>query len=197
MNVNDEILWEGLIKGDREMFLSLYRNYYHSLLFIGLKEFKDPDLVKDAIQQQFLYFWEKRSTLQPAKNVKAYIVTSFLRKLTSDWKRSGNIGKFNVVWSSLSEEPNPTPEEQLISKDEKNQLAQLIANHIDSLPFRQKELIILRFYNGFSYEEIVQKTGLTHRTVYNKIHEAIKRLKIGIEKEKSEFRIAFSLLFFL
>ncbi len=59
MNDHDEILWKGIMKGDREMFLALYRKYYHSLLFIGLKEIKDPHLVKDAIQQQFVPMGKK------------------------------------------------------------------------------------------------------------------------------------------
>lgn len=193
MNSSDNILWEGLIKGDRSMFLELYRKYYHSLLFIGLKEVKNPDLVKDAIQQQFLYLWEKRSTLQIANNVKAYLISSFLRKLSADWKRTVNVGKLNVVWSNLYDEPSPTPEEQLICKNDQTYINKLMLFHIESLPIRQKELIKLRFYDGFTYEEIVQKTGLSHRTVYNKIHEAIKKLKSELTKEKVPYRAAFSL----
>ena len=74
---NDEEMWSGIMEGNKEMFLLLYRKYYHSLLFIGLKQYKDADLVKDAIQQQFLYLWEKRSGLQKAENVRAYLFISF------------------------------------------------------------------------------------------------------------------------
>lgn len=48
---------------------------------------------------------------------------------------------------------------------------------INALPARQRELIMLKFYEGLSYEAITQKTGLTHRTVYNKIHEALYKIK--------------------
>jgi RNA polymerase sigma factor (sigma-70 family) len=191
---NDEILWKGLMQGDKEMFLALYRKYYHSLLFIGLKEIKDPCLVKDAIQQQFLYLWEKRETIQEAKNVRAYLITSFLRKLTSDWKKLEKAGNLQVAWSNHSGEPLPTPEESLIAKDGQKQLYKLLMYHINALPARQKELIILKFYEGFSYEEIVQKTGLTHRSVYNKIHEALKKLKLELEKEHTSYSTALSVM---
>ncbi|GAC1442100.1 MAG: RNA polymerase sigma-70 factor [Sediminibacterium sp.] len=182
---NDEILWRGIMEGDREMFLSLYRKYYHSLLFIGLKEIKDAHLVKDAIQQQFLYLWEKRETIQPAKNVRAYLITSFLRKLSADWKKSEKTNNLQVAWNNLSEEPLPTPEEKLIIKDEQQQLCKLLMSRINALPARQKELIMLKFYEGLTYEEIVQKTSLTHRTVYNKIHEALKKLKLELKQEQA------------
>lgn len=192
---NDETLWKGVMEGDREMFLALYRKYYHSLLFIGLKEIKDAHLVKDAIQQQFLYLWEKRGTIQMATNVRAYLITSFLRKLTADWKKSEKAGNLQVAWNNLSEEPLPTPEEKLIRKDEEQQLYGHLMSHINALPARQKELIMLKFYEGLSYEEIVQKTNLTHRTVYNKIHEALKKLKSELEPAKEKERFSFGFLF--
>ncbi len=177
---NDETLWKGLQQGDKEMFLALYKKYYHCLLFIGLKEIKDAQLVKDTIQQLFLYLWEKRETIGEAKNVKSYIVTSFLRKLTSDWKKSEKSGSLQVAWSHYPEDLQPNPEEKLIRKDEQNHLFKLLMYHINGLPNRQKELIVLKFYEGLSYEEIVQRTGLSHRTVYNKIHEALKKLKLDM-----------------
>jgi len=39
---------------------------------------------------------------------------------------------------------------------------------------------VMKFYEGLSYEEIVERTGLSHRTVYNKIYEALKKLKLDI-----------------
>src|SRR3954467_6398281 len=113
----DDILWKGLQHGDKDMFLSLYKKYYHSLLFIGLKEIKDSEVVKDTIQQLFLYLWEKRETIEVAANVKSYLITSFLRKLSSDWIKSRKACTLQVVWNINAEDPEPTPEENLISKD--------------------------------------------------------------------------------
>jgi len=181
---NDENLWLGLKRGDKEMFLALYKKYYHTLLFVGLKEIKDAQLVKDTIQQLFLYLWEKRETIQEANNVKSYLITSFLRKLTADWKKSKQAGVLQVVWNSYPEDPQPNPEEKLIRKDEQSHLFKLLMDRINELPNRQKELIVLRFYEGLTYEEIVQRTGLSHRTVYNKIHEGLKKLKLEISKSQ-------------
>ena len=164
--INDDTLWLGLKQGDKEMFLALYKKYYHTLLFIGLKEMKDAQLVKDTIQQLFLYLWEKRETIQEANNVKSYLVTSFLRKLTADWKKSKQAGVLQVVWNSHpDEDQQPNPEEKLIRKDEQSHLFKLLMDRINELPNRQKELIVLKFYEGLTYEEIVQRTGLSHRTV--------------------------------
>lgn len=177
---NDDILWKGLRQGNEEMFLALYKRYYHSLFFLGLREIRDAQLVRDTIQQLFLYLWEKRFSIDKAKNVRSYLITSFLRKLTNDWKKSERVNNLQVVWNNYAEDPQPNPEENLIRKDEQGHLFRLLIDHINELPSRQKELIILKFYEGLSYDEIVERTGLSHRTVYNKIHEALKKLRLDI-----------------
>ena len=84
----DDTCWERLLQGDKEALYELYTKYYHTLLFIGLKQIPDADLVKDVIQQQFLYLWEKRASITDARNVRSYIIISFLRRLTNDWVKS-------------------------------------------------------------------------------------------------------------
>lgn len=178
---SDETLWEGLRNGDQDMFLSLYNRYYHCLLFTGLKEIRDAQLVKDTIQQLFLYLWEKRETINMARNVKSYLITSFLRKLTADWKKSDNTSCLQIVHRNYDTDIPANPEEYLIRKDEQHYLFKLLAGYVNELPARQKELIRLKFYEGLSYEEIVKQTSLSHRTVYNKIHEALKKLRLDIQ----------------
>jgi len=185
---SDETLWKGFQAGDKLMYLALYKKYYHCLLFIGLKQVRDSDLVKDVIQQQFLYLWEKRNSIGDAKNVRSYIISSFLRRLTKDWIKAGKKSHLEIAWSGSQEKLTLTSEEILIAKNDREGLYKSLMDHVQSLPPRQKELIILRFYEGLNYDEIVQRTGLTHRTVYNKICETVKKMRI--ELEKGEFAIA-------
>ncbi len=180
----DNRCWSRLLEGDREALFELYSRYYHSLLFIGLKHIHDSDLVKDVIQQQFLYFWEKRTGLLPARNVKSYIIISFLRRLTSDWVRSRKTVSLEVAWSRKEEEEfcELSCEELLILKDGHDSICRNLAQIINSLPARQRELIQLRFYDGLGYDAIAEKTGLAHRTIYNKIHEALARIREGLSQ---------------
>jgi RNA polymerase sigma-70 factor (ECF subfamily) len=174
----DNVCWERLLHGDKQALFELYTRYYHTLLFIGLKQIRDTDLVKDVIQQQFLYLWEKRSTLMEARNVRSYIIISFLRRLTSDWVKARRTVNLEVAWSKQEEEQvEASWEEQLILKDGRAAVSKSLMTVINTLPARQRELIILKFYEGLSYDAITQKTGLTHRTVYNKIHEALDKIK--------------------
>lgn len=177
---SDETLWDGMLRGEQDMFISLYKKYYHPLLFIGIAQVKDAQVVKDTIQQLFLYLWEKRQRLQPAKNVRSYLLTSFLRKLTLDWKKTGRFSNLQVSPNNSFEDSPLTPEDDLIRKDKQSHQSKVLIEHMNELPSRQRELLCLKFYEGYSYDEIVHHTGLSHRTVYNKIHEALKRLRVDL-----------------
>ncbi|MET0637988.1 MAG: sigma-70 family RNA polymerase sigma factor [Chitinophagaceae bacterium] len=181
---NNETLWQGLKVGDRQMFLDLYKKYYHCLLFIGLKEMKDAQMVKDTIQQLFLYLWEKRETIESARNIRSYLITSFLRKLSLDLKKKQRATGAQVTMGNSSMDNQPNPEERLENKDQQFHLVKLLMGKINELPNRQKELIMLKFYEGLNYGDIVRRTGLTHRTAYNKIHEALKKLKSSVVWEQ-------------
>src|SRR5882757_1911079 len=178
----DQSSWAGLLTGDKDALYQLYTNYYHTLLFIGLKHTPDAGLVKDVIQQQFLYFWEMRSSLRIARNVRSYIIISFLRRLTNDWVKSRKTIRLEVAWSKKEEEDffETSAEEKLIERDNTELVSKSLAAIINALPARQRELIILKFYEGLGYEDIVLKTGLTRRTVYNKIHEALTKIKNSV-----------------
>ncbi|HRB07958.1 MAG TPA: sigma-70 family RNA polymerase sigma factor [Niabella sp.] len=182
------------MEGDQNMFLSLYNKFYHSLLFMGLKKSKDSELVKDCIQQLFLQLWEKRETIQPARDVKAYLVISFLRRLSLDIRKGYHIDQYDEYNKSHDEILSDTPEEYLIHKHDQANISATLKSLISTLPERQKELIVLRFYEGLSYEEIVTRTGLTQRTVYNKIYEALKKLKLSAETIQQSELISFLFL---
>ncbi|HWK05033.1 MAG TPA: sigma-70 family RNA polymerase sigma factor [Puia sp.] len=175
----DQSSWTGLLNGDKDALYQLYTNYYHTLLFIGLKHTPDAGLVKDVIQQQFLYFWEMRSSLRVARNVRSYIIISFLRRLTNDWVKARKTVRLEVAWSKKEEEDffETSPEEKLIERNNTELVSKNLAGLINALPARQRELIILKFYEGMGYEDIARKTGLTRRTIYNKIHEALAKIK--------------------
>jgi len=192
--LSDDLMWKGLMEGDQNMFLSLYNKFYHSLLFMGLKKSKDSELVKDCIQQLFLQLWEKRETIQPARDVKAYLVISFLRRLSLDIRKGYHIDQYDEYNKSHDEILSDTPEEYLIHKHDQANISATLKSLISTLPERQKELIVLRFYEGLSYEEIVTRTGLTQRTVYNKIYEALKKLKLSAETIQQSELISFLFL---
>lgn len=176
---SDEDLWEHLLQSDKDALYQLYTRFYQPLLSFGLKYNTDADFVKDAINQLFLYLWEKRGGLQAARNVRNYLYTSLRRQLARE------VLQHNHVSTDLLDDAGqplvPSREESWIEEQEVAERSLLMATAINKLPARQRQLLFMKYYEMLSYEEMAGKTGLTVRSIYNKVHEAIVRLRQDLD----------------
>lgn len=170
--------WDGLLQGNESLFLDLYRAMYPGLLAYGLKVSIDRELVKDAINQTFTYFWEKRASLTQVQQPESYIYTSFKHQLLAAMNNSRSKLYFPGDLTANGHEPAEGSHEQfLIHIDSTEALQQAIAKAISKLSSRKQQLIRLKYYEGLSYADIALQTNLSERTIYNKVHEAIKMLR--------------------
>lgn len=188
-NSSHKVLWNNLRKGNEEALHDLYREFYHSLLFEGLKIYRDPELVKDCINQTFLYFWEKHSGLGVAENVGGYIFSSFKRRLLATKQMESNYRDSEENTFLIDQLVSPSHEDLLIETQENDALKNRVMTAVEKLSKRKKELLKLHYYEGLNYEEIAEKTGLSIRTIYNKLHEAIKTLRQELAPEHPSLNI--------
>lgn len=194
----DTELWNRFRQGEEQALYTLYDQYYHLLLFLGLKICTNSEPVKDCIQQVFLYLWEKKESLGIVNNVKSYIITSFKRRLLLQLQQEKKDNGLLSLW--MNQEPGddiPSSEQVLIQQQQHKEAVGRIQEAITLLSPRQKELINLRFYEERSYEEIVNITGLTHRTVYNHLYEALKTLKLSLEEDLKSGKLNLKMLLLL
>jgi RNA polymerase sigma-70 factor (ECF subfamily) len=70
-------------------------------------------------------------------------------------------------------DPGPTPEDVAVAGEEHRR----VAESIDELTPRQREILQLRMQAGLSYREIAEVTGLTTTNVGFHLHRALASLK--------------------
>ena len=76
----------------------------------------------------------------------------------------------------------PTPEESFISLQQRSQ----IEHYLERLTPRYRQLIVMRFFEEYSYEEIAAKLALPLGTVKTQIHRAREQMcRMIVEGEKS------------
>ncbi|QEH40855.1 RNA polymerase sigma factor [Chitinophaga sp. XS-30] len=176
-NLDIRHLWHGLLQGDESLLYRLHNTLYTGILAYGLKFSSDRELVKDAINQTFLYLWQKRDSLPDAQSPQAYIFTAFKRRLIG-MLENRQADPSSSGWPDTCDEPAETSHEQeLVHRDDTFRLQEAVSAAIALLPPRKQQLIRLKYLEGLSYREITVRTGLSERTIYNKLHEAIKTLR--------------------
>jgi RNA polymerase sigma factor (sigma-70 family) len=157
-----------------DALFSIMTSYYNDLFRYGIRFTADMDNTKDIVNQFFLHAWERREKFIAAENIKAYLLVSFKRFLINDLRKSF---PFKSVADYPEEPMEHSYEDYIICVEENETLKKALYESMQLLPGRQKELLMLRFYDNMSYEEIAEKNSLSIRTVYNKIHLALKKLR--------------------
>lgn len=177
--MNPELqLAKELRNGNEEALFSLMTIYYNDLYKYGLRFTAESNLTKDLIQEFFLHIWNNRTKFQSVENVKGYVLVSFKRFLFQELRKLSRQVGDSITPADELEYPF---EDYIILFQENELLRQTLNRAIESLSKREKEIVRLRFYEQLSYDEICARTSLEIRTIYNVLHEALKKLRMNSE----------------
>ncbi|MDQ3191964.1 MAG: RNA polymerase sigma factor [Bacteroidota bacterium] len=140
-------------------------DYADNLYRFILKNIKDKDKAKDIVQDTFEKLWIKCPELEFSK-AKSWMFTTGYRTMIDLIRREQKQGKFDEKeFSALSYEENYSD------------LQEILQRAVNRLPTDQKAVILLRDYEGYSYEEISKISGLSEAQVKVYIFRARTFLK--------------------
>lgn len=151
---------------------SLFSAYYPELIKLGLKITSNRSLIEDAIQDLFLKFCENEKLIEGVKDPDSYLKVSLRREILVKLEKLRKTSGPTTIEISV-----PSYEQLLINNQDSVQNSLMIQKCMACLSPSQKTVLTLRFYKGLSYEEIASKMGTTKRTVYNQVHDSIKRMR--------------------
>jgi RNA polymerase sigma factor (sigma-70 family) len=141
----------------RELADGLYR--------FACKSIGDSEEAKDMVQQAFTVLWEKREEVPPDKG-KSFLFTVAYRKCMDVHRARGRTtDAANMHENFLSEQPKT------------NDLKKILQKALATLDTQSRNLVMLKDYEGYSYEEIGKVTGLNTTQVKVYLHRARKILK--------------------
>lgn len=182
--MDDKELIAAIIKGDREAFDSLTVKYYQGLCLFAESILDEQEVVKDVVQEAFVYLWEKRKKMEEIVSVKSYLYTS-VRNYCFMYLRSR---KLRPRMSGL---PEPS-EEDVHYHYVKAETIRLLSGAIDSLPPRTGEVIRLTL-DGLRQEKIAESMEVTVATVKALKAEGIRKMRKILGDKRHLFRGAFLL----
>lgn len=170
----DTLLWNQFKNGEEDAFAEIFRKYYPGLFNYGCRISTDSNLVEDCIQELFMDMW-RTSGKADIISLKAYIFKAFKFKLI---KLLAKNNKTTLLTNENNEHSFELSREALLINNEQNaENVKKVADAIEILSPRQKEIIYLKFYLGFSYEEISDMMQINYQAARNLIYQAIKMLK--------------------
>jgi RNA polymerase sigma-70 factor (ECF subfamily) len=137
------------------------------------------EAAQDIVQEVFLKFYEDMRRLQPAQNVKQYLLKS-IANACADYKR-----KFAKIQYIDIENFTDT----LIDEEEKSCLAEYlrIEEILKTLPDEQAEILRLKFVDNLKFVEISEVLDENVNTIKSRYKYAIEKLRKSNQLNVKEY----------
>jgi len=140
-------------------------NFADAIYRFVLKNIKDEEKAKDIIQDTFEKLWMRLNLVSFEKS-KSYLFTAAYHTMIDLIRKEKRMTSFSDKHSA-----------NLTHTNQYTDLNEVLHQAIDNLPESQKAVILLRDYEGYSYEEISQITELSEAQVKVYIYRARMFLK--------------------
>jgi RNA polymerase sigma-70 factor, ECF subfamily len=177
-------------QGDTEAFTHLVRRHQKKMLNIAYRMIGDYDEACDVVQESFLSAFRAIGKFRGEARFSTWLCGIVLNHSRTHIQQ--RVGRSRHEVGSLDdplkfENGNPSSqhfswEETVVERIEKKELAAKIQEGISSLDGEQREVLVLRDIQGFSYEEIALMLKLPQGTVRSRLFRARNALKDNLLK---------------
>jgi len=178
----DNILWDHIIQGEQYAYRELYECYAEMLFRYGLRYIKDTATIKDCIQDLFTDLYHYRRNLAANVNIRFYLLRSFRRKIHLVVKKNAPLRHTADPEEYFSINYQPDAEEQRIAAEQEQEMLRRLAQELNELPARQKEVLFLKFNCNLSYEEVAGIMKISVPTCRTLAYRAFRQLRTNMEK---------------
>ena len=138
-------------QSDEKAFSMLYQRYFGKVYAMSLSYLSDAMQAKDVVQEVFARIWLKRSQLLTVECFEAWIITITRNLLIKELRK-----QFPPGWTP--EEVDYSDPHHKLSYQE---LEEMLAEAIENLSVRQKQVYQLNRESGFTHKEIATQLGIS------------------------------------
>jgi RNA polymerase sigma-70 factor (ECF subfamily) len=114
-----------------------------------LRNIRDRERARDIVQDSFEKLWIKHETIDALK-VKSYLFSTAYHTMIDVIRKGSRLSNIDLIQEAIFSNENAFSD-----------LNEVLHKAIKLLPDVQRSVILLRDYEGYSYEEISEITGLS------------------------------------
>lgn len=182
MNIDKSIL-QRCKKNDKNAFAELFKFYQNYLYKICFSYVHNEQQTLDLMQEVFIKLYKNID-----KYDEQYPFHPWIRRITVNTcinekrKHSPILVPLSTDDERMDVEEQLAAEQDIEQEVERNDMARIIREHIDCLQEKQRMVIILRYYEDLSYEEIAELLHMPLGTVKTDLYRAKNALKDRLYK---------------
>lgn len=162
----DPKLVQKAAQGNQKAFRELFTRYFQAVYNFALTLSSDPAQAEDITQEAFIRAHKNLPSLGPPWNFHAWVFRLARNYFIDQIRKDRDLLPLKEDAQVIS--PGPGPERERISQD----AADSVHSALEMLPVRQREILVLRELQGFSYAEIGEILNLSSSNVKVSLHRA-------------------------
>lgn len=171
-------LWASFKRGDEAAFIQLYQQYASVLFNYGCQFSADREMVKDCLQDFFIYLRKNRAGFGDPASVKMYLFKAFKRRVLDYLKKYRKECQHHEAMMFSHFPVEMSNETIFINRQiEEEQIARL-NKALKALNPKEREAIFYFYYEGLSYDQIAEIFGFSHVSSARRlVYRALGQLK--------------------
>lgn len=146
--------------------------YESPLIGYAMTILKDLERARDVVQDTFIRLY-KQDVEKVKKGLKTWLYTVCRNRALDVLRKEKRMVVVDDEMFSYTKSEDPSPD---TVADQNERVSQLMG-YLESLSENQKDVILLKFQQGMSYQEISGATGLTTGNVGFLLHGGLKKLR--------------------
>jgi len=174
----EHALWASFKRGDEAAFLQLYQQYAGALFNYGCQFSTDREMIKDCLQDFFIYLRKNRGGFGDPASVKMYLYKAFKRRVLDYLKKYRKECQHHEAMMFSHFPVEMSNETIFINRQiEEEQIARL-NKALKALNPKEREAIFYFYYEGLSYDQIAEIFGFSHVSSARRlVYRALGQLK--------------------
>lgn len=178
MELSDEHIVERARNGETEAFGILVTRWERRIYSLALRLLDHPEDAREVTQETFLAAFRKLHQFRGRSRFSSWL---YRIALNCCYDR---LRERRAEPVALEEADGLTAEEQVLDRIQHKQIAERVRRAVRALPLEMRQVIILKEYEGLTFEEIAEILDIPVSTAKTRLYAGLDQLRKRLERWK-------------
>ena len=181
-DIDHEII-EACQRGDQDAFRVLFESHKDRVYSLCLRYSGNPATALDLAQDVFLKLWSKMGEFRGESSFETWLYRLVVNTCVDSRRRGWRL----IPFADTAFEAIRATGESALSQVLRDEREQSLQDVVAKLPPDQRLVVVLRYTEGLSYEEIADVLGCSRGTVASRLNRAHKTLERRLEHLRASY----------
>ncbi len=168
-------------QGEDKAFTILVNRWYKRIYNYAYRYKNDDSFAQEIVQKTFIQLYQKVDQLKDERKFKPWFYRIAHNLCVSEGRSISRKKKWMFSTDKL---PNIIDAVNQQSICEKNEKSRLVSQALESIPEEQKQVIILKEYEGLKFREIAETLGESESTIKSRMYYGLDAMRKILMKQQ-------------